>query len=37
MTTAWATGLVGCGQARWVARLTPKFDILRLTTLGLAR
>ncbi len=37
MTTASAGGNVGRGQARWWARLTPKFDILRLTTRGKAR
>jgi hypothetical protein len=34
MTTASAAGNVGRGQARWWARLTPEFDILRLTTPG---
>src|SRR5919106_2794562 len=37
MTTASAEGRVGCGQARWRARLTAKLDILRLTTRGNAR
>src|SRR5919204_1935520 len=37
MTTAWAEGRVGCGQARCLARLTPKLLILRLTTRGNAR
>ena len=37
MTTAWAEGKVGCGQARCLARLTPKLLILRLTTRGKAR
>src|SRR4029450_51966 len=36
-TIAWWAGRVGCGQQRWVARLTPKLLILRLTTRGLAR
>lgn len=30
-------GRVGWGRELWKARLTPKLDILRLTTLGLAR
>jgi hypothetical protein len=37
MTTASAAGSIGCGQARCLARLTPKLDILRLTTRGNAR
>ena len=37
ITTASAGGRVGCGQVRWLARLTPKLDILRLTTRGKAR
>src|SRR5512133_4323200 len=37
ITIAWAGGRVGRGQARCLARLTPKFDILRLTTRGKAR
>ena len=37
MTTAWAAGCVGWGQARWRTRLTPKLLILRLTTRGKAR
>jgi hypothetical protein len=37
MTTAWAAGSVGWGQARWRLRLTPKLLILRFTTRGNAR
>jgi hypothetical protein len=37
MTTPSAGGRVGCGQARCLARLTPKLLILRLTTRGNAR
>jgi hypothetical protein len=37
MTTASMTGLVGWIPCLWAARLTPKLDILRLTTRGLAR
>jgi hypothetical protein len=37
MATASAGYLVGCGQSRCSVRLTPKLDILRLTTRGLAR
>src|SRR5918994_358023 len=36
-TIAWPGGRVGRGQARCLARLTPKQDILRLTTRGKAR
>ena len=35
--TAAAAGMVGWGQCRWRARLTPKLPILRLTTRGKAR
>ena len=34
---AWPGGRVGRGQARCLARLTPKLDSLRLTTRGKAR
>ena len=37
ITTASTAGSVGCGQVRCLARLTPKLDILRLTTRGKAR
>jgi hypothetical protein len=36
-TIASFGGRVGWGQRRWVARLTPKLLILRLTTRGLDR
>jgi len=37
MATASAGSRVGCGQCRCWARLTPKLDILRLTTRALER
>ena len=37
MTTASASGLVGCGHWRWWARLAAKLLILRLTARGKAR
>ena len=37
MATASAGFRVGCGQCRCSARLTPKLDILRLTTRALER
>ena len=37
MTIASPGARIGWGQARWVARLTPKLLILRLTTRGKAR